>query len=278
MTDKNNFSKENLSYLSGNNFYIISDWFGRFGNNILQIIRASHSALNNNDISFLSFPIHPLLNNNKIIFKEKENDKENILIKQDTFFYYNRIKEPIQYKNMFKTYVKSLLKTPNKNINIDPKGLYIHFRGGDIFSEGGGHHAYIQPPLYFYKKIIEDGNYTNIYSISEDNKNPCINALKNIYKDKFKIINNDILTDFYTLSNCNNLVLSNSTFSFCAYFNNDNLKNLYIAENNFFTGTEWKNYNDNLNVVLIPLPNYNQKWSNTLSQKNMMIHYNPNKE
>ena len=69
--------------------------------------------------------------------------------------------------------------------NISPYDLYIHIRSGDIFS--GIHLRYAQPPLCFYKKIIEESKFVNIFILSNGNENPVINELLKLYpKIKFK--------------------------------------------------------------------------------------------
>ena len=63
---------------------IITEWTGRLGNNILQIIRCIHYALLNNH-SLIIFQEHHLLNENKINLEIISNENTNI-IKKDNFF------------------------------------------------------------------------------------------------------------------------------------------------------------------------------------------------
>ena len=54
--------------------------------------------------------------------------------------------------------------------------LFIYVRGGDIFSLNP-HYPYAQPPLCFYKKILDNFQFRKVYIISKDKKNPIINKI-----------------------------------------------------------------------------------------------------
>ena len=43
-----------------------------------------------------------------------------------------------------------------------PNDLYIYIRAGDAFSLSP-HHSYAQPPLCFYKKVLSNFQFRNIY-------------------------------------------------------------------------------------------------------------------
>ena len=51
-------------------------------------------------------------------------------------------------------YLRDELLRNIPNINTDPEDLYIHIRGGDIFSSKPESSYYAQPPLCYYEKII----------------------------------------------------------------------------------------------------------------------------
>lgn len=251
---------------------IIQSWFGRIGNNILQIIRAIHYAIIKSHNS-IKFNPHSLLSSNLIILENIENiDKSQI---NDTFFSlkkYNIIDpEPYIMKEYFQKYVKPIFKIQteiNKNVD-DNKKIYIHFRGGDIFSSNP-HKAYVQPPLSYYKNITRD--YDIIKLVCEDKKNPCINEL--LKQEKVEYINNTIEKDLSILSNVSNLVIGFGTFGFLLYLINPGLKNLFIPD--FFVNElpkgEWGN---DINVHIINLPNYIKvgEWKFNEEQKKIMLDY-----
>jgi hypothetical protein len=100
----------------------------------------------------------------------------------------------------------------NKGINF-VHDLIIHVRSGDIFNIKFPLNNYTQPPYSFYKKIIEENNFENIYILSENyNINPVIPKLLENYNN-IKFLSNDLETDFKIMLNSHYFVNSNSTLS-----------------------------------------------------------------
>ena len=123
--------------------------------------------------------------------------------------------------------LKDEIKKNLPKINIDDKDLYIYIRAGDSFKRNGN--GYTPSPYCFYKKIISNFKFKDIYIISEDDKSPIIERLLTDYpKIKHKI--NSFEIDLATLINAYNLVNSFSSFSQVAISFNDNLKNLFEYE------------------------------------------------
>jgi len=251
---------------------IINEWFGRTGNNILQIIRAIHYAIINSH-NLIQFQQHSLLTSNIITLENIENsDKSDVY---DTFFNlkkYNIVDpEPYIMKEYFQKYVKPIFKiqTENNNVIENDNNIYIHFRGGDIFSSNP-HKAYVQPPLSYYKNIIND--YDNTILVCEDKKNPCINEL--LKQKNIEYISNTLEKDLSNLSNASNLIIGFGTFGFLLYLMNPKLKNLYIPD--FFVNELPKgDWGDDINVHIINLPNYIKvgEWKFNEEQKKIMLEY-----
>ena len=251
---------------------IIQSWSGRTCNNILQIIRAIHYAVINSHNS-IQFQQHSLLTSNIITLENIENINKSQI--NDTFFSlkkYNIIDpEPYIMKEYFQKYVKSIFKIQIENNNVieNDNNIYIHFRGGDIFSSNP-HKAYVQPPLSYYKNIIND--YDNTILVCEDKKNPCINEL--LKQENIEYISNTLENDLSILSNVSNLVIGFGTFGFLLYLMNPCLKNLYIPD--FFINElpkgEWGN---DIKVHVINLPNYIKvgEWKFNKEQRKLMIEY-----
>ena len=103
--------------------------------------------------------------------------------------------------------------------------LYIHIRGGDIFSSSP-HHGYAQPPLCFYEKIIKNRVFKNIYIISMDRSNIIVNALIKKYKNIVYNLNS-IEYDMSLICRAFNIVASVSSFLFSGIKLNNNLKELW---------------------------------------------------
>ena len=248
---------------------IINNWTGRIGNNILQLIRAIHYAIENKH-RIIIFNSHKLLSSQKIIINNEVCNDMKIC---DTFFSLSKfnLKDPSPYvmKQYFHRYISPIFLIKIGNASLDDTSIYVHFRGGDIFSSNP-HKAYVQPPLSYYKNIIDD--YENAILVCEDNKNPCINEL--LKQENIEFTSNTLEKDLSILSNVSNLVIGFGTFGFLLYLMNPYLKNLYIPDYfiNELPEGEWGN---ELNLNIINLPNYIKvgEWKNSVEQRIFMINY-----
>jgi hypothetical protein len=229
----------------------INEWYGRLGNNLLQLVRIIHSGIKHS--ALVVYPEHPLLKNTIFDFHDIK-DTEIEIDFRDTFFYKNKYYtndiHPYKYKTILDKYIYPIVKqvalpdqiTPNKN------DLVISIRSGDIFSpsffKNGGHRAYIQPPLSFYKNIIENNIFDRIFLVAEDRRNPVINSLielrpniiliindndQNINIDKSAYINQSTVFDLSLLLNAYNLVLPNGTWGTIIASLNKKVKNIYCT-------------------------------------------------
>jgi hypothetical protein len=252
---------------------IIQLWTGRTGNNILQIIRAIHYAVINSH-NLIKFQQHSLLTSNMITLDNIDNiDNSHI---NDTFFSLKKYNltdpEPYVMKEYFQKYIKPIFKIQterNNKIVDDNKTIYIHFRGGDIFSSNP-HKAYVQPPLSYYKNITR--GYDIIKLVCEDKKNPCINEL--LKQENVEYISNTLENDLSILSNISNLVIGFGTFGFLLYLMNPKIKNLYIPDffvNELPTG----NWGNDIKLHIIDLPNYIKvgEWKNSDEQRKIILEY-----
>lgn len=120
----------------------------------------------------------------------------------------------IRVENRFSVIKNEILRNLPR-IKTNPKDLYIHIRGGDIFNGLLTEYFapfYAQPPFCFYEKIIEKNNFHQIYIIAEDKLNPIVDKLLNKYP---KIIYNNTNTmekDISTFIYAYNIVGSISSF------------------------------------------------------------------
>lgn len=215
---------------------VISERFGRLGNNIYQLLNILLEAEEKNDNINLQqlYYLNPLINIKKLEreFNETHNNKK-LIIKQnfmpkDLHLIKKRIVNIQKFFDVAKKYIHH-----NFNCNVSPLNeniCLIHIRSGDIFSNGGGHPDYIQPPLNYYKKIIDDNfdKYEKFILIPEpDYKNPCIKLLEN-YRNKVFIKSGNIIEDYNTLLRTQSIILSRSSFSDSTIFLNPNIKYIYI--------------------------------------------------
>jgi len=169
---------------------------------------------------------------------------------------------------------------PNFTCNMEQlseRTCLIHIRSGDEFGKHHSHPAYVQPPLNYYKKIINDtqDKYDEYIIITEpDLENPCIKLL-NGYQNKVKMVLNNVFNDYNHLLRAQSIILSRSSFSDSTIFLNPNIKNIYF----------W-NYGHNLcNTNIIPKHinvypyNLTEKyiligeWNHSADQLKLMIEY-----
>lgn len=250
----------------------INEWYGRFGNNILQIIRAIHIGINYK-YKQINLPNHNFIITKNIVLNSHEIDKKEI---RDNFFnikkYNLQDPEPYVMKNYFNKYIKNILKINyyDKD-NYDSSTLHIHIRSGDIF-KNNPHPFYVPPPMYYYKKIIENNSWTKIIVVYEDDKNPCINLLKKNYNNicfQSKNLNDDLLE----LSKSKNLAIGFGTFGLLNYFLSNNIEQIFIPDYAF---SEMPKGNWGIKINIINFPNYIKcgEWKITNENLNKVINYN----
>ena len=224
------------------------------------------------------------------------------IIKKPIFFReYNITLLPYSYKNKkdlvlsYRLYhFKYKMKTNSVRLNIirdevlnnipqfvaKPDDLYIHIRSGNIFKNVINRY-YAQPPLCFYKKIINENKYKNIYIISIGHENPVIDQLLKIYPE-IKYNHGTLEEDISLIINAVNFIMSVSTFAMTLIWLNKNIKNLYIYElmNYFFLETinqELRNVNYTI-YRMKPSKTYyktmHENWNKTSQQINLMLNEN----
>ena len=148
-----------------------------------------------------------------------------IIDNSSNFYYYiNYIKPEFRINLLKKEIFKNL-----PEIKINEKDLYIYIRSGDIFFKNI-HKDYAQPPLCFYKKILKNYKFNNIYIIAKNKNNPNINLLLNQFPNI--IFNkNQLKLDLSYLCKAYNIVGGVSTLFFSILQLNSNIK--FLWEFNF---------------------------------------------
>ena len=173
---------------------------------------------------------------------------------------------------------KEIIKNLNK-INVDKNDLYIHIRSGDIFIYP--HWPYAQPPLCFYKKILNNNKYNKIYLIAQDKNNPIIKTILKEYSNVI-YIQNSLKEDISYLINAYNIVASISSFLNSIIQLNYNLKTIFdyniykMLEKILSYHYDLFKYphNDFINYRMEPSPNYNKVmyiWKNNKKQRKLMF-------
>lgn len=254
---------------------IITSEYGRFGNTIHSISNAIQLAkiLNHNIIKLPKFSCLTSFMNSHII--KIDNTKEQInstIISRPCEYFFNfrfEVKNDFTFKDdvdFCKKYINPILRFKPKKIDKD---LCIHIRSGDIFDERP-HPLYLQPPLIYYKKIIQQTGAKNILIVTEkDRRNPCINGLLKLDNVNVEIQSKDFKTDVETLLGCENLVVGAGSFGKAIFRLSTNLKNIYFSDLYKFDYS-----GDDINLNIIYLPGYSHRnWKNTPEQRKKMLEY-----
>ena len=207
-----------------------------FGNNLLalsntifycEVVGCYKIILNKNLLRklFIRKSIYIKKSNITIILGHEVNCKDNnilCLYEVSWCIYYPKIITPQLRINLIK---EEIIRNLPK-VNVKKNDLYIHIRGGDIFNNLIAR-TYSQPPLCFYKRILDNNkNYENIYIVSKDKSNIVLDYLLTEYNNIiFK--KHYLEYDISLLCNAYNIVISVSSFVLSSIKLNDNLKNLW---------------------------------------------------
>jgi hypothetical protein len=156
------------------------------------------------------------------------------------FFYYNYNIKP-EYRAII---LKEEIIRNLPIIKISKNSLFIYIRSGDIFTTPNIN--YSQPPLCFYKTILKNYKFKDIYIIAQNKNNPVIDKLINQFPN---IIYNEnqLKIDISYLIKGYNIVKAPSTFLESIIQLNNNIQFLWEFE--FSSGKE-DNFNS-LNELII---------------------------
>lgn len=226
--------------------YLISVeyWVGNLGNHLIQLTSAINVAKQTQ--SKLTLPPHALLRRRTYNFMERSNKNclEPIV---GRFFYRTECYQfPVAYDQQRRVLLrdhlyddfqkKSLGETVRRIVHrgdseaVNPDTLVINMRsGGDIFrTDPPPQNDYMQPPLSFYKHIIESHGYRDCLIVTErDRKNPCIDGLLSWSTDVRIKTHESVKDDLRTLLSARHLVMCHSTFSALAALMSMNLCTLH---------------------------------------------------
>ena len=249
---------------------VIREWYGRLGNNIIQVKNALHVALHYNYNVIL--PPHPYFT---ITFISLGTERSTEAVTDESNFFY-----PDKIKNVdisiFNENVSSIQSTLRdifriKTLNVlGERDVVIHVRGGDIFSQRP-HKGYIMPPLSYYVNILNKHNYDNIYLISQDRRNPVIGKLLSLYpKIKFEVGTLD--KDITTILSSKNVIESFGTFTPSLLFLSRNIE--FIEKPSYqiqplIADTQVSIHNTELGSYREDM----YPWRNTTAQQKIMLEF-----
>jgi len=265
--------------------HTISQWCGRFGNNVQQISNSIFYC-EENELNFSS-PDNELIDTFYINFGDVKS-------KSGLFYFHTPsvIHTPsidpdfiVNIDNLRKkrrdiclNYILPNLKIDHDNtFPLDDDTVVVHIRGGDVFKGGYCNVVshYLQNPLKYYMDSIE--NYSKVIVVTEDYNNPVVEELSKIDKVQIKILG--IKESIETILSTRNLITSGvSSFGIACALLSKNIKkihysNLYLDE--ILNPNEF--HDDEVSKLLyqIDVNRYIQfgTWMNTEEQRERIIKY-----
>lgn len=238
---------------------ILNNWFGRLGNNIIQLsniidiaITYKHNIILN--VNHKLFDLSVIQNYfNKYNNDEKITDKYNFFYKHKLPYVDDIFKNNIEERNNILK--KSFLIKNSKK--LPENELVIHIRSGDIFSSNP-HPSYVPPPLSYYVKHINKYDYEKIIIVCEDTKNPVVDKLLKLYKNSV-YSKNSLEEDIKIILGATNIVYSIGTFIPSLMLLSENIKYIYGSA---FDNKEQQDYYK----IMKP-------WRNTQKQREYILNY-----
>jgi len=201
--------------------------YGRMGNNLLQISNAIllARALGLNHVQmpqtqFLNLP-EPVTMHGLTLLPPEQDIKDLGGFITSGFFRETRL-EPIGATMELRRQVIQRYIVPHLTIQTKPSErkdcLAVHLRSGDVFGDRP-HPSYVQPPLAFYKHVIEDARerlgITRVLLVFEDRKNPCVDSLEKYVVQSgltLEMQSGTFLEDVSALMSAKNLAFGYGTF------------------------------------------------------------------
>jgi len=159
---------------------------------------------------------------------------------------------------------------PFNKVNL-PETLVIHIRSGDIFNEWI-HQNYVQPPLNYYKKIIEEVQPRRVVVVTQkDKSNPCINELIK-WDNNITVQCGTLEEDVNTIMSAEKLVIGFGTWGWLLSLMSTNINSLWCPR--ICTDILDSNFSKNpFNIKRYDFENYIKigDWECSEEQKNIMI-------
>ena len=241
---------------------IFNSWFGRLGNNIIQLKNVIQIAFHYKH-KILFRCSHPFFDVRIIERYFSNNVNNQPITDKNHFFYRSKIKHisPKVFQHNNKETI-NLLKhafiIKDKDINIlNDDDVVIHIRSGDLFSRCP-HPSYVPPPLSYYTSILSNIKYDKIIIVCEDKLNPVVDQLLKIYAHSIHSVN-CLRDDIKIILGAKNIISSVGTF----------VPSLTMLSSNILKEYNTSLYKKELKQYYI----CNKPWKNTKIQRDNIINY-----
>jgi len=269
--------------------------FGRFGNNLIQVLNAVSLAILLDvryielfDFSEIELDRSVTIGNINFILSKTPRPPEGYFLTGHCFYSHDfggrifelRAKKDNEIISTVREYFRPLLM--DRQCTGDTKyddELTIHIRSGDIFRDvPPPHPSMVQPPLSFYIHIIEEmialHQIKRIRLVFEDRGNPCVDALEAYLVREsipYRMQNGTLMEDLVALINSKHLVFGVGTFGFGVALLSDHIETVHVFEQNWYSSLAYVEHV----VVVSPRENYIAygEWRATPDQLDLMLRY-----
>jgi len=282
------FSKEELA--TGHQLSVLISGLGRFGNGIQQFVHSVSFALVTNSAEVLFFP--------NSTTSERANPRTDQVSLQPLSSPFRRREDPPghiwrsdffeaglklhvfdqQVADLIRPALQELYKALLSSAVVSDGVLTIHLRSGDVFGTKP-HPGYGQPPLSFYRLIVDSMKWERVEVVAEDSSNPCMAPLLS-YLSECGIptsVTGETLADATrALSSARNLVASRGTFAPAILYLTDTTKKVFVfnGEIDKIPGGpqhSYQNVFDDSGTYTEAVLSSN--WMNSKSQRQLMLEY-----
>ena len=239
----------------------IDRWYGRLGNNIIQVVNALHIACHYGcDIKILP---HKHFNTCHICLEGSVSSNCSRTLEPQNFYappdkFYIPVGQTefdtniyLHNKDKVQRILRSIFVMEAPVSSLDDNRIAIHIRTGDIFG-ARPHPRYAPPPLSYYTDILNQGSYDDIYIIAEDTKNPCIGKLKELYPRAIHTIQS-LDKDIKIILSVKTVVMSVGTFIPSLLRLTDNVEKLHRFVDGRYTALigDWVNSEKQRELMLV---------------------------
>jgi hypothetical protein len=252
-------------------------WSGRFGNNIFQLLHALWIA-ECCGIPVISFPVHPLLTRQRLSVRLQ------VPVVTGTWsgVYYFRERDATlpdpdclqrvtvaDYRRLGQQYLLPLLV--RTELPLGQGDLYVHLRGGDIFASWI-HPSYVQPPLAYYRSLMDQSKALRVLLVAEPGDNPVLPFLQR--DGRVTVQQGTLVQDIWTLIHARQVVAGYGTFALALFYLSPYTQHLWLPQ--YITGLAVAPA-PHPSITLVPLPQYipEDSWRNTPTQRQEMVEWRP---
>lgn len=210
----------------------ITFWYGRYGNNVQQLLNTIWYAVHFKHRRIVLPKAHWSFKTTEIMLEEFDNNPECI---RDFFFYSKKLPgcSPEHYPTIEdrrqlaqKYLLQYLTYNPNQCDVVVSNDVCFHIRGGDTCI-GNGHKEYLPPPLSYYQEISKC--YNSFHLVYEDTRNPCVPILLKHCKTAQS---KTVIDDIQRLCSFKSVGTGPGTFGNLIYYFSTNLITLWVPDYN----------------------------------------------